>query len=149
MKSINRLLGGLAAVVALLGIASATLAADRPYKEGVVVNVTRIRTEPGMFDEYMKYLAGPYRQLMDEQKKAGIVVDYAFYAAVPQRPDDADLYLITTYKNMAALDDLDAKTDPITEKVMGDLARQNSDTAARGKVRTILGNELLRKLDLK
>ncbi len=65
-----------------------------------------------MFDEYMKYVAGPYKQLMDEQKKAGIIVDWSVYTVVPQGPHDPDLYLITTYKNMAALDGLNEKTDP-------------------------------------
>jgi hypothetical protein len=58
--------------------------ADRPYTEGNVLQATAIRTEPGMFDESMKYLAGPYRQIMEEQKKAGIIVGYDFYSALPR-----------------------------------------------------------------
>ncbi len=110
-------LAGLLSTVAVMGIAAG---ADRPYTEGAVVNVAAVRTEPGMFEEYMKYLAGPYKQVMEEQKKAGVIVDYAFYAADPRGPDDPDLYLITVYKNMAALDDLNAKTDSIQEKIYRD-----------------------------
>jgi hypothetical protein len=111
--------------------------------------VTAIRTEPGMFDEYMKYLAGPYRQIMEEQKKAGIIVGYDFYSALPRGPHDADLYIVTIFKNMAALDGLDAKSDPITEKVMGSMEQQSTATVQRGKLRTILSDEIIRELVLK
>ena len=39
-------------------------------------------------------------------------MSWAVYTVVPQGPHDPDLYLITTYKNMAALDGLNEKTDP-------------------------------------
>ena len=149
MKLKTRALGalaGLLSTVALIGIAAA---ADRPYTEGEVVNVSAVRTEPGMFEEYMKYLAGPYKQPMEEQKKAGVIVDYAIYAANPRSPHDPDLYLIIVYKNMAALDDLNAKTDAITEKVFGTLDQQSAATVQRGKLRTLLGSENIRELNLK
>ncbi len=138
-------LGGLLAFVALTG----AQAADRPYTEGPVLDVTSVRTEPGMFDEYMKYLAGPYKQLMEEQKKAGIILDYSFYSVTPRGPDDPDLYLVTVFKNFAALDGLDDRTDAITEKVMGNAAQQTDATIKRGKLRTILGDEMMRELVLK
>ena len=140
-------LGGLLALVAITGGTAA--AADRPYTEGVVMNVSAVRTEPGMFEEYMKYLAGPYKQSMEEQKKAGVIIAYAIYAANPRSPHDPDLYLVTVYKNMAALDDLNAKTDAITEKVFGTLDQQSQATVARGKLRTLLGSEDIRELKLK
>jgi hypothetical protein len=145
----TRALGALLGVFAFVTLTGVAGAADRPYTEGPVVQVTAIRTEPGMFDEYMKYLAGPYRQLMEEQKKAGIIVAYNFYAAMPRSPHDADLYIVTTYKNMAALDGMDAKTDPIVEKIMGSMEQQSSATVQRGKLRTILSDELIRELVLK
>jgi hypothetical protein len=109
------------------------VAADRPYTEGNVVDVSAIRTEPGMFDEYMKYIAGPYKQLMEEQKKAGVIVSWAVYSVVPQGPHDPDLYLVTTFKNMAALDGLDAKIDPITEKIFGSIDKSNAAAIDREK----------------
>jgi len=145
----TRALGALLGAFALISLAGTASAADRPYTEGNVLQVTAIRTEPGMFDEYMKYLAGPYRQLMEEQKKAGIIVGYNFYAAMPRGPDDADLYIVTVYKNLAALDGIDERSDPLSEKIMGSLDQQSSATVQRGKVRTILGDELIRELVLK
>ena len=139
----------LCALVVLLGYAFPAWTADRPYTEGNVLNVSAIRTQPGMFEEYMKYIAGPYKQLMEEQKKAGIIVGWNVYAASPRRPDDPDLYLVTIAKNMAALDDLNAKTDALVEKIFGNLDQQTAKTVERGKLRTLIGDELIRELVLK
>jgi L-rhamnose mutarotase len=150
MRIVRRALGALAGLLAFAALTGGiAAAADRPYTEGAVVNVSAVRTEPGMFQEYMKYLAGPYKQMMEEQKKAGIILDYSVYSADPRGPNDPDLYLITVYKNMAALDDLNARTDPIVEKVFGTLDQQSQATVVRGKLRTLLGNEYLRELNLK
>jgi hypothetical protein len=144
-----RALGALAGFVWLFSLAGPAVSADRPYTEGVVLQVSAIRTAPGMFDEYMKYLAGPYKQLMEEQKKAGIIVDWSVYSTVPRGPDDPDLYLTTVYKNMAALDGLDARSDPIVEKIYGEMDKQTAATVARGKLRTLVGDEYIRELVLK
>lgn len=149
MKLKSRALGALAGLFAMVTIGGVASAADRPYTEGTVTNVSSIRTQPGMFDEYMAWLAGPYKQAMEAQKAAGVIVSYSVYAAMPRGPDDPDLYLVTTYKNMAALDDMTAKLDPIYEKLQGSLAEQNKAYADRGKMRTVLGDELIRELKLK
>jgi hypothetical protein len=145
----TRALGALAGLIVLVGVNGTALAAERAYTEGAVVQVGSIRTEPGMFDEYLKYLAGPYKQWMEEQKKAGIILDYAVYQTVPRGPHDPDLYLTVVYKNMAALDGLDARTDPIAERIFGSMEQSNSASAARGKMRTLVGSELIRELVLK
>jgi hypothetical protein len=141
-------------VLALLGAvlalgASVASAADRPYTEGAVLNVSSIRTEPGMFDAYMNFLATTYKQNMEAQKAAGIILDYSVHMAVPRGPDDPDIYLVTVYKNMAALDGLAEKTDPIMQKLFGDMSQRSAATIARGKMRTALGSEQLRQLKLK
>jgi hypothetical protein len=145
----SRALGALAAAFVFVSLVSPAGAADRPYTEGPVLDVTAIRTEPGMFDEYMKYLAGPYRQVMEEQKKAGIILGYNFYSTTPRGPDEPDLYIVTIYKNLAAMDGLNDRTDAISEKVMGSQDQQTAATVQRGKLRTILGDEIIRELVLK
>jgi len=149
MQLKTRALGALAGLVVLVGVNGTSVGAERAYTEGAVVQVGSIRTEPGMFDEYMKYLAGPYKQWMEEQKKAGVILDYAVYQATPRGPSDPDLYLTVVYKNMAALDGLDERTDAISEKIFGSMEQSNAASAARGKMRTMLGGELIRELVLK
>jgi hypothetical protein len=149
MKFKSRALGALAGVFAFAALSGTAAAADRPYTEGTVTNVSAIRTMPGMFDDYMAWLAGPYKQAMEAQKAAGVIVSYAVYATVPRGPEDPDIYLLTTYKNMAALDNLSARLDPIYEKLQGSMAEQNKAYIDRGKMRTVLGDELIRQMVLK
>ena len=122
---------------------------DHAYTQGPVVIASFIRTEPGMFEEYMRYLSSTYKHLMDEFKKQGIVTDYAVYQARPRDPQDADVILTVTYKNMAAFDDLQARMDPATKQVFGSLAKAASASADRGKLRKEVGSQELRQLILK
>jgi hypothetical protein len=122
---------------------------SRPYTQGNVLEVTSILTKPGMFDEYVKWLSGIYRQEQEELKKAGVVVDYAIYSTVPSHPGDPDLYLVVTYKNMAALDALDEKSEAIEKKLFGSLQKAAEGMATRESMRTILGSQLVRELKLK
>jgi hypothetical protein len=145
----TRALGAQAGLFLSFFAIGAATAADRPYTEGSVSDVTSVRTQPGMFDEYLAWLAGPYKREMEAQKAAGVILDYAVYQTTPRGPNDPDLYLVTVYKNMAALDGLNAKTDPIYEKLEGSPAEQNKAFAARSKLRTILGDEYIRALKLK
>ena len=121
----------------------------RAYTEGPVLQVSYIRTEPGKFDEYLQYLATTYKTVMEEQKKAGIILDYAIYANQPLTPADPDLILTVTYANLGALDNLDARTDAITNKIWGSLQGSNQASADRETLRTQLGGRLLRQLMLK
>ncbi len=141
----TRALGALAGLLLSFVAVGVAGAADRPYSEGTVSNVSSIRTEPGKFDDYVAWLAGPWQQRMEALKAAGVIVDYEVYSAAPRSPQDPDIYLITVYKNMASLDDMDAKSDPIVEKFEGNMAAQNQAAIDRGKMRTVLGSELIRQ----
>lgn len=122
---------------------------DHAYTQGPVVIVSYVRTQPGMFEEYMRYLGSTYKHLMEEYKKQGIITDYSVYQSRPRDPQDADLILTVTYKNMAALDDLQARTDPTAKQAFGSLAKASSASADRGKLRTEVGSQMIRQLILK
>jgi hypothetical protein len=146
MRSVSRWL-------LLLGLvcgASAALADEgRPYTEGPVVTVTSVRTKVGMFDEYMKFVAGNYRRNMEEYKKAGLILDYGVYQAFPHNPHEPDLFLTVTFKNWAAFDGLQDKMDPIDAKVYGSVDASNKGAVDRDKIRDILGSQTIQKLQLK
>jgi hypothetical protein len=111
--------------------------------------VSFIRTEPGMFEEYLRYLASTYKKLMEEQKKQGTITDYAVYEARLRDPQDADLILTVTYKNMAAFDGLQARIDPVVKQIFGSLPKAASASADRGKMRKEIGSQMVRQLILK
>ena len=139
-------------VVAALLISSALVSSakdDLPYSEGPVCELSYIKVKPGMFDAYMSWLASDWKKLNDEYKKAGIILDAQVYSARARNPHEADLVLCVTYKNMAALDNLDERTSPIDEKFMGSRQKATDASIARGKMRDILGSELVQELLLK
>ena len=134
---------------ALLGFTASAIAQEmRNFKEGPVTQISYIKIKPGKFDDYMRYLGGPYRTLMEANKKAGIITGWAIYSAQARNPHEADLLLAVTYPNMAALD-RGEEGDALAAKVMGSIAAQSKGTIDRGAMREVLGSELFRELILK
>jgi len=114
------------------------------------MNFSYIRTKPGMFDKYMEYLGGNYKRVMEAQKKAGVILDYTVYTSPGATENDWDVLLVTTYKNMAALDNLQDRTDPIMASALNQNREQsNQASAGRGPLRDLVGTRLLRQLILK
>jgi len=139
------------AVAALsTSVISAAVADDsKPYTDGPVSQVTSIRTKPGKFNAYMKWLDTVGKQLRDEEKKQGIILDYAVYAVTPRTPQDPDLYVVVTYKNLAALDGIEDRVEPLMKKLWATRDEADKADADRESIREILGTQLIRRLDLK
>ena len=136
---------------ALLSLAAIPwFAQDRAWQEGPVTNVTAVKVVDGQFENYMDYLDKNWKVVMEEAKKAGYVTEYHVYGATPHNPQEADLYLVVTYPNMAMLDGMDKKMEPIQMKVTSMNPRQADEASGKRVVmRTILGEELLRELQFK
>ena len=136
---------------ALLSLAALPcFAQDRAWQEGPVTNVTAVKVVNGQFENYMDYLDKNWKMVMEEAKKAGYVTEYHVYGAQPHNPQEADLYLVVTYPNMAMLDGMDKKMEPIQMKVTKMNPRQADEASGKRVVmRTILGEELLRELQFK
>jgi hypothetical protein len=105
MKNITTTLLGLTLCFVMATAASGQ--EEKPYKDGEVTIISYIKTKPGKFDDYMKYLDTTYKQLMDAEKKEGLIVRYGVFSADPRTPQDPDLLLTITVPNMAALDKTD------------------------------------------
>ena len=137
------------ALLCLLAL-PATAQESRPFTQGPVIQVTDVRVMDGQFDNYMRYLQSTYKPLMEAQKKAGIIVDYGVYSRRPRSTQDGNMYLTVVYPNMAAFDGLDDRVEPISRKISG-LTREQAAKAGveRASMRTILGSELIRTLELK
>jgi hypothetical protein len=133
----------------ILAMAAPVCAQDaKPYKEGKVTRVNFVRTKPGQFTNYMKYLDGPYKAQMEALKKAGIITGYAIYESDPHSPQDANLVLTVSYPNMAALDRTD-EIDAIAAKNLGPIDEREKANMDRESMRELLGSELTRELILK
>ena len=143
----NRMLTQLSTALLLTLASIAAIAQDTlPYKDGVVVIVTSVRTQPGKFNDYYRYLSGPYSQMMDQAKKQGILTSYSFYSAQPRTPDAPDLYIVETYPNMAVFDTITDKMTAISNKVFGSLKQADAADANREEIRKIIGSQMIREL---
>jgi hypothetical protein len=139
-------------LAAALMLVSAIAAAEdpRPYTEGPVTHLSFIRVKPGMFENYMKYLATNYKTLMDEYKKQGIILDYRVYNANETHgTSEPDLILSVVYKNMAAFDGLSERSDPAAAKVFGTRQKQAEGAISREAMREEMGDQFVRELILK
>lgn len=147
--SVSKRLAAFAAALALSCVGFAAFAEDHPYSEGPVINVASIRTVDGHFDDYMKWLATEWKRQQEIAKKLGYIVSYEVVTVEPRSPHDPDLYLITTYKNWAALDDAIAKGDEVVKQLGQTNDQSNKEQAARSSIRTILGSQTMQVLNLK
>jgi hypothetical protein len=120
-----------------------------PYTEGPVWDVTMVKTKAGMTDDYLRNLAGAYKKTSDEMKKEGIIMDYKIFLGDAASPHDFNLLLMVEYKDMAALDNIRAKIDPIEQKIIGSQAKMHEGSVKRAEIREILGTKLMREITLK
>ena len=147
--NIKRHSAAFAALVGFVITSVAAIADDHAYTEGPVVNVAAIRTEFGKFDDYMKYLDTTWKAEQEAAKRAGNITSYRVITVEARGENDADVYLVTNYKNWAAFDGATAKGDAIAKQVEGTLAASNQSAVDRAKIRRVLGSWTGQELDLK
>jgi hypothetical protein len=128
---------------------ASALADDHAFTEGPVSQVSSIRTVEGHFDEYMAWIDTVWKKEQEAAKKAGYIVSYEVLAGTPRGENDADIYLVITYKNYAALDGWIVKGDTIAKQIEGSIAASNHSDVDRGKIRRVLGSETMQTLILK
>ena len=126
-----------------------SVAQEKPYKEGTVWGVSFIKVKPGMFDVYLRDLATQRKGVMDEAKKAGLIVSEKMLSGQSFGRDDWDLMLMVEYKNWAAFDGLSAKFDALALKVVGSEEKQLQTMMKRIEVREILGEKTLQEISFK
>ena len=108
-----------------------------------------VKTKPGMSDDYLKALARIFKATNDEQKNQGIITDYKILVGGAATQQDYDILLMVEYPNMAALDNLRDKTDPIDAKMVGSEDQQRQLAVKRMEIREIMGDKLMREITLK
>lgn len=129
-------------------------AQDGPgYRYGPVTEVDYIHVEYGHFAEYMAWVTSTWVPTMKAEKKAGLIIGYKVFQASPKSPDQPNVYLEITYRNMAAYggdigDQADA-FEAVTEKVICNSACQDQARVHRNEIRKVLGIEVTREIVFK
>lgn len=140
----------LASVSTLTLVATSVVFANgRDFNDGPVVNVASIRTVDGHFDDYMHWLDTTWKQQEEASKKAGLILSYAVYIVEARGPHDPDIYLVTEFKNWAALDGLGSKLDAVSAQVEGSTEKANQAEVDRARIRTVLGSQTMQEAVLK
>jgi len=147
MKKYLVLAAAAALFVAWSGLCSAQ--SDAPYTEGPVWQITMVKTKYGMTDDYLKGLAKTFKGTLEEAKKQNLILDYKILIGGAANPQDFDILLMTSSKNMAALDNAREKFDPIAQKIEGNLDQQRATATKRLEIREIFGGKLMREITLK
>jgi len=127
--------------------------AGRGYSYGPVTEVDYIHVEYGHFDEYMAWVTSTGKPTMEAEKRAGLIIGYKVFQSSPKSPDEPNVYLEITFKNMAAYagdigDQADAY-EAVTEKIICDSACQNQARVHRNEIRKVLGTEVTREIIFK
>jgi hypothetical protein len=120
-----------------------------PYIEGPVWTMTMVRTKAGLGDDYLRQISGTVKPVYDEEKKQKIILDYKILQGDAMGPNDCNIVIMVEYPNMAALDGLREKMDPLIEKVMGNEDQRRATAVKRLDIREILGTKTLREITLK
>ena len=128
---------------------TSTMTSDAPYTEGSVWQITMVRAKAGMSDDYLKGLAKNLKAILEEEKKQGLVLSYKILLGDASTADDFNIMNMVEYKNMAALDNLREKTDPIGQKIVGGEQQQREGALKRAEIRDIVGSKTMREIRLK
>jgi hypothetical protein len=141
----------LAAFAASTMLAATAIAADEApsYEKGPVWDFGQIQTKDGHFDEYMKWVSTAWKAQEEAMKKAGYIVDYKVYLVQGQRSGEPDIILATEYKDMAVFDHPVAEEYAMQAKISGSIVKADQEQAARGSIRTVLGDIVMREAVLK
>src|SRR5216684_562731 len=121
---------------------------ERQYTEGPVTEEDLIQVEYGHFEEYIDWLNSTWKPTMEAFKKAGLIIDYKVFRLTPKSPDQPNIILWITFKNMAALDK-GVELEEVAKKVICNTECQNKARVVRNGYRKVLGNEFIRELILK
>jgi hypothetical protein len=127
-----------------------SLFAQEHYTEGPIWRVQLIRVKPNQMDAYLSSLRQSTKPLIEEEKKAGVIMDYkVFLKETKNTPEDWDICVAVEYKNHAAMDGLAAKGEAARDKILGGKQAAQQLGEKRAEIREIISSELMQEIFLK
>ncbi len=102
-----------------------------------------------MGDAYLNDLRATIARQFAEAKRQGLLLSWKLLRAPAANRDDWDVMIMAEYRNMAALDGLREKSEPIAATIAGTAEQRQARAVARLELREILGSKLARELVLR
>ncbi len=133
-------------VAALLPLCAS---AQEHYSYTGVSRVVTIRILPGKSADFYKAFAYAPK-VFEAEKEAGLITGYALLSSVDYSgPDKWDFKIVIMYKDLAALDNISNKADPIVAKVYGTPEKRAEISRLRTESSEVVSSELERNIVLK
>ena len=111
--------------------------------------LTFVKTRSGLTDDYFKSITGSLKPVYEEEKKQKLILDYKILSGDAAGEHDFNVILMVEYPNLAALDGLREKTEPIIEKIIGPTEERRDMAMKRLDTREILATKTMREIWLK
>ena len=146
MRTVLRAVALAATLACTAGSFAQAQTAERVYDNGTVWSISYVETKPGMFDDYLAYVSGSWRQIQEEGKKRGDVVSYRVLSVDNTRDHEPDVILMVEYKNMAVFDRALSDIDKQQSAVFGSPVKSNQAAVSRETLRVLRGSTLAREL---
>ena len=142
-------------VAAAMAFVSVPAAAQEHWTEGPVWQCDAYRTNPGMFDAYLKYIRTHVEPMDAEAKKQGLILDYKTFVKVPSDPNDYDVMFCTAFSNFGAALDFNKANDEKFEAISAahwstpDEDKQTEMIKPRLDMRKFVGTSFIREVTLR
>lgn len=147
MKKAVQISLGLACLCLLLVSVSA---AQDQYNEGTVERVTLVHILPGHANAWWEDVKNNLQPLWNSEKASGLIEGYqVFLNQTKANPDDWDVGISVTYKNMAALDGLGIKILDLRMKQFGDKSKEQKVIDKRVENVQTVASYLIRNVAVK
>jgi len=136
-------------------LASGAAVAQEHWTEGPVWECSAYRTNPGMFDTYLKWIRSHSEPINEEAKKQGLIVDYKAFVKAPRDENDYDVLFCTLYSSYGQALDYNKGDDEKFDKISAahwataDEDKQREQSAPRLEMRRYLGTSYVREVNLR
>ena len=130
-------------------LTSVSIAQDQ-YTEGTVDRVVLLRILPGHANAFWDDVKTNLAPIWSEEKTQGLIEGYQlFLNQTKANPEDWDVGLVLTYKNMAALDGLSMKIFDLRMKKFGNKSSEQQVVNKRVENVQVVASYLTRNVTLK
>ena len=146
MKTI--LFAGVALALSL-GLSAPVAAQESSYTPGGYTDVSAIDVLDGEFENYMDYLAGPWKAQNEFAKSKGYITNYEVLANPYARAGEPDLFLVVTYPKIYDTAEELRQQKEFEAFMKSDARGLAKQFAARSTMRKPMGQQQLRQLKLK
>jgi len=121
--------------------------------DGPVTEVDYIQIEVRAFSRVHRLAKFDMETDHGSHEEGWLIIDYKVFQASPKSPDQPNIFLYLTFKNMAAyggnIGDKGIEGEYVARKVIGSTEFQNKKRVQRSEYRKVLGIELIREIILK